>query len=133
MNACGVCADPSAATLWRNVDGYDYFDCSACGCIALGPDDMAKVDSGEFPRHYGPDYWAMELKAARERSWGPSLARAAEAILYSRRPIERFIDIGTGPGFLLDALKVYLPISSHRVFGVEKFPPSPDMRLSHLG
>jgi hypothetical protein len=63
------------------------------------------------------------LLSARERSYGTSLARVAEVILYARRPIRRFLDIGTGPGYLLDALSAYLPTSADRFHGIELFPP----------
>ena len=52
-------------------------------------------------------------------------------MLYCSIPVQRFIDIGTGPGFLLDAVQRYLPKSSHCFYGVEKFPPEPAYRSSH--
>lgn len=124
---CAVCH--SEASLWRTVDGYDYTDCPSCESIALNPHDMAKVDAGTFPRRYDPDYWQCELIAAKERSWGSSLARFAEAVLYCRRPIRKLVDIGTGPGYLLDALSTYLPESRSIFYGVELFPP--DVHSDH--
>lgn len=119
---CSVCSQ--VAPLWACVDGFEYSDCASCGCIALNPSSMHSVDEGTFPRRYDPSYWASELAAARERSWGGSFARLAEALLYCRRPVEKFVDIGAGPGFLLDAVGTYLPMASHRFYGVESFPPS---------
>jgi hypothetical protein len=83
---------------------------------------MQQVDEGAFVRRYDADYWSAELSAARSRSWGEGLARVGETVLYCERPIEVFLDIATGPGYLLDALAAYLP--SRRIFhGVEMFPP----------
>lgn len=119
---CAICGNK--ADLWRNVDGYDFTDCRVCECIAIDGTTMNVVDEGAFPRNYDPSYWAMETEAAKERSYGGSLARVAETILYCRRPINKFVDIGSGPGFLLDALGKYLPASRLKFYGVEMFPPS---------
>lgn len=129
MTNCAVCGGP--AELWRRIDGYDYFDCRVCESIAIDAASVALVDEGNFPRHYDPAYWAEEGVAARGRSWGASLARVAETILYCRRPIERFVDIGSGPGHLLDSLATYLPAAKERFFAVEKFPP--EVHTAHPG
>jgi hypothetical protein len=63
------------------------------------------------------------LRSSRERSFGSSIARVAESILFARRPIEKYLDIGSGPGYLLDALSFYLPTSKEKFFGVERYPP----------
>ncbi|MGA0546102.1 methyltransferase domain-containing protein [Brevundimonas sp. VNH65] len=127
---CAVCGQ--SAKLWRVVDGYAYTDCTACGSIAIDASSMRQVDEGRFPRNYDPTYWAKEDRAARARSWGSSLARVAETVLYCRRPIRRFLDIGSGPGHLLDALSAYLPTRAESHFlAVEKFPP--DTHTSHPG
>ena len=123
MASCAICGVD--ARLWRVVDGYDYFDCDGCGSIAIDSKSLALVDAGHFPRNYDPSYWEMEDSAARQRSWGPSLARLAESMLYNRRPVRRFIDLGRGPGYLLDALSTYLPSKSQDIFfAVEKYPPA---------
>jgi SAM-dependent methyltransferase len=120
---CGVCGEQ--ARQWSVVDGHEFSDCSRCDSIAMNAADLGLVDSGKFERQYDTNYWSEELSAAKERSWGPALARAAEAILLCRRPVERFLDIGTGPGFLLESLGHFLPSSKERFWGVEKFPPDP--------
>ena len=125
---CPVC-DQIALRLHRVVDGYEYFDCDACDSISIDPVAIAEIDSGTFVRKYDADYWKIERQAAWERSWGSSLARVAETLLYARLPVADFVDIGTGPGYLLDAVSKYLPASSSKFWGVETF--APDEHSSH--
>jgi hypothetical protein len=127
--ACPLCKAP--ATLFCSLDDVPYFDCRECDFIFAHPAFLRQTDQGDGPREYDPPYWEMETQAARERSFGPSLARFAEAALYCRIPIKRCIDIGTGPGFLLEALQHQLPSACHRFFGVEKFPPAARPKLRH--
>lgn len=132
---CSVCN--SEAQLWRNVDGFDYSDCRQCDSIALDSVGIAMLDEGTFPRNYSASYWDAEIASSKDRSWGVGLARAAEAMLYCRIPIYKFIDIGTGPGMLLDALSTYLPNSADKFFGIELFPPEnysqhPGYRIGEL-
>lgn len=127
---CAVCRQN--AQLWRVVDGHAYSDCDSCGSIAIDAASVILIDGGLFPRSYDPSYWEMEVQAARSRSFGVSLARAAETILYCRRPVNRFLDIGSGPGFFLDAISAYLPSKSQtHFFAAEKFPP--EVHTSHPG
>lgn len=126
---CLLCHAPARA--FRVVDGIDYFECHDCDFIFADPAFIARIDAGENVRKYDESYWASELSAARQRSYGSSLARAAEALLYCRIPVRRFIDIGSGPGFLLDALSAYLPSHRERFYGVEKFPPHQSERSAH--
>ena len=123
---CGVCG--SRAPLFALVDGYGYADCPQCESLAVGPDVIEAIDQGVFPRNYDDSYWNMELESARERASGPALALAAETVLYTLRPIKTFVDIGCGPGFLLDSLAKHIP-SKTCFHGVEKFPP--DTRTNH--
>jgi 2-polyprenyl-3-methyl-5-hydroxy-6-metoxy-1,4-benzoquinol methylase len=126
---CPVClAGP--ARLHRPVDGIDYFSCDACGSLFADPAFMARVDAGELA-NYQTTYWESELQAARARGYGVSLARVAETIRMCRLPIARFIDIGTGAGFLLDALAELLPELSDRFYGIEAFPPALAHRSPH--
>lgn len=121
--ACPVC-DSGETRPWSVVGGYQYSECASCDSIFIDPGVLREIDSGFAIVEYKESYWRSELTSAWERSYGSSLARAAETILYSRRPIRRFLDVGSGPGFLLDALSTYLPDSAERFFGVELFPPA---------
>ena len=119
---CPVCRS-ATAELWRVVEGFDYFRCAGCESIAIDPRVLSDVDDGRFIQAYRENYWRDELSAAKERSYGPALARVAEVLLYARRPVRRFLDVGAGPGYLLDALSCYLPASKDLFHGVELFPP----------
>ena len=52
----------------------------------------------------------------------------AETLRMARIPVRRALDIGSGPGFLLDALAELVPSLAKRVHGVERFPPPPQQR-----
>ncbi len=120
---CPLCG--TAAPHYRDVAEVAYHGCDTCDFIFADPDLLARIDQGLATREYDENYWAAELASARQRSFGSSIARLAEALLYCTVPVERFIDIGTGPGYLLDAVARYLPHSAHRFYGVEKYPPLP--------
>jgi len=126
---CVLCGRTAAH--FRQVDGVEYYECDHCDFIFADPELLARIDAGLPCRDYDEDYWQAELASARERSYGSSLARSAEAMLYCRLPITRFLDIGTGPGYLLDALSTYLPSNRARFFGVEKFPPADEYQTRH--
>jgi hypothetical protein len=120
--SCPICQVPSADP-FRAVAGYQYYRCRGCGSLFIEPRVIEACDGGCSLVRYSDGYWVLELRAARQRAWGPALARVAELFLYARRPIARFVDIGTGPGYLLDALSTYLPASADKFFGIEKYPP----------
>lgn len=126
---CAVCE--SHASHWALVDGYEFSSCPSCGSIALNSEAMRDIDNGASTRVYNAEYWESEARAARERSWGGSLARVAEAIYVCRRPVTLFVDIGSGDGSLLDALSYHLPTFSERLIGIELFPP--DNHTQHPG
>jgi hypothetical protein len=98
--------------------------CQSCELLYIGQDWIERIDLGEQIVDYGGQYWENEAAAALDRARGSSLARAAEAILYCRRPIERFIDISAGDGKLLDELTERLPSSAHLFHATEPFPPT---------
>lgn len=126
---CPVCL-AGDATHYRHVDNIAYFRCAACGSLFAHPDFLAQVETGAA-RAYAETYWQTELQAARERCYGPALMRVAETIAYCRIPIHRFIDIGAGTGWLLDALETLMPEAIDRFHAVELFPPPPPHRTSN--
>lgn len=126
---CPLCS--GGAPHFREVDAVAYHACETCDFIFADPLLLDRIDQGLATREYDEQYWAAELASARQRSYGSSMARLAEALLYCTLPVNRFIDIGTGPGYLLDAVTRYLPHSAHRFYGVEKFPPLPQYRTSN--
>lgn len=128
-NFCPLC--DKAAQLYSNANGIDYFECAACEFLFADTDTLRKTDSGLPLRRYDSAYWDSELSSARDRAFGPAMARLAETILYARRPVRRFIDIYTGPGYFLDAVQRYLPHVNRNFFGVELFPPPEAYRTLH--
>lgn len=126
---CAVCG--SVASIWRLVDGYVFTDCTSCGSIAITAEAIDFIDRGHSIRSYGDEYWQSEVSAGKERSWGSSIARAAEAIYLCQRKVEYFLDLGTGDGSFLDAISYYLPKMKDKFFGYEMFPPL--LRTNHIG
>jgi hypothetical protein len=131
---CPICQGEAAHH--REVDGVAYFKCLTCGSLFVHPDFMAAVDSGDVG-NYRVAYWEHELPAARERSFGAGVIRMAETLRMARTPVRRALDIGSGPGFLLDALAELVPSLAERTHGVELFPPPPHQRTQspnfHVG
>lgn len=136
--ACPVCL-AGASTLYTVIADYSYYTCEACGSIHVAPDVLAAMDAGAASiGEYGHEYWESEARSALGRARGLSLCRAGEAILYCRRPVERFLDVGTGPGFLLHELQRLLDPDAEVFHGVEKFPPSfaveaPNFHIGDVG
>ncbi|MHB1897471.1 MAG: methyltransferase domain-containing protein [Metallibacterium sp.] len=125
---CPICAKRSS--LFAQRDGVDYFECSDCGSLSADADFLQDVEHGKV-KNYGDEYWHAELIAARERSFGSSIARLAELFYYARIPITRFIDIGSGPGYLLDSLSTLLPELHDMFYAVELSPPVIAYRTKH--
>lgn len=126
---CPICT-AGTLTEFRLIDSVQYFECTSCGSLTADPQFLKDVEAGVV-KNYHSDYWQMEDSAARERSYGSSLCRVAELFLYSRKPIARFVDIGSGPGHLLDAVTRLMPDSSSIFHAVEMFPPKHGYRTSH--
>ncbi len=127
---CPVCG-ASATRPYHVVEGYQYYECDACGSLFIDPHIIAEMDAGRPIRTYDQAYWDAESKESRERSFGAALSRVAETLLYARLPVRKFLDIGTGPGFLLDALSTYLPASRDIFWGIERFPPEKHTQHPH--
>jgi len=120
---CPVC-DSGDTSLFKTVNEYAYYQCTSCKVLFIAREILDKMDKGEFLIEYSHNYWRDELKAAKERSWGATLARVAELFLYARLPIRNFIDIGAGPGYFLDAINYQLPSSDNIFHAEELFPPA---------
>ena len=131
---CPICGNE--ASRLRDVDTVAYFRCLKCESLFAHPDFLAAVDAGAVG-NYRVSYWEQELGSARERSFGPGVIRMAETLRMARIPVRRALDIGSGPGFLLDALAELVPSLAERVHGVELFPPPPHQRTQspnyHIG
>lgn len=128
--ACPVCE--TGRSRWHaSIDGYEYFHCGDCGSLHIDSATLDAIDAGSSTRKYDETYWVEELRSARERAGGESLVRAAEAILYARRRVQRFLDVGTGPGYLLDALARQFPGHASVFHGVELFPPEEHSENPH--
>ena len=82
---------------------------------------------------YEEGYWESELESARDRAWGIALARTSEVFILARKEISNFVDIGSGPGYFLDAIENYLPDSSIDFQAIELYPPNEEFRTKHTG
>ena len=98
---CPICLHE--ARLLRHVETVAYFRCLECESFFAHPDFLTAVDAGAV-ENYRDSYWGHEIPAARERSFGAGVVRMAETLRMARIPVRRGLDIGSGPGFLLDAL-----------------------------
>ena len=124
------CCKSSKTELCRTVEKYNYYRCRVCESLFLDTEYLSRIDNGLTIVNYEEDYWKMELNSAWQRSYGPALARMAEAIYYCKRPVEKFLDIGTGPGYFLDAVGKLLPDHASVFYGVELFPPDIEFRTT---
>lgn len=129
MTKCVVC-ESLDATPFRVVQDVQFFECSSCGTLFADPAFLNDVENGTI-ENYEHGYWEQELSAARERSYGGSLQRLAETLIFCRLPVRHFVDIGAGPGYLLDAAATALPAASDMFYGVELYPPEPSVRSKH--
>jgi hypothetical protein len=114
----------------RTADDVPFSRRGGCGSLFAHPDFLNTVDRGTAVSYCGA-YWAKELASARQRSYSSGVVRVAETLRLSRIPVRRFLDIGTGPGFLLDALAALSPGSAGMFHGIESLPPPRAVRSSH--
>lgn len=118
LHAFGVCS------------GIEYLQCSLCQSICADEGAFNSANKGGS-REYNEEYWSFEVRAARGRSYGSSILRAAEVFRMARVEVNRFLDISGGDGSLLDALSTLLPEMSEVFHVIEPFPPPPAFRSQH--
>ena len=111
---CPICLHE--ARLLRHVETVAYFRCLECELFFAHPDFLTAVDAGAV-ENYRDAYWGHEIPAARERSFGAGVVRMAETLRMARIPVRRGLDIGSGPGFLLDALAELVPSLAEEFMG----------------
>jgi SAM-dependent methyltransferase len=116
--------------MFTTIENIDYFKCLSCGSLFADPAFLMKTARGEA-QTYREEYWESEQRAAVARCYGPSPIRLAETLLYCRRPVRRFLDIGAGSGRLLDALGILLPSAKSVFHAVDAFPPAPPHRTTN--
>ncbi len=133
MKTCSICRGGLRpyAERKRENKSYLYYECERCGSLLIDPNVINAMDEGNTLMEYSDEYWNMELEAARSRCFGPCLARLAEVIYYAKIPIDNFVDIGGGTGWLLDALSLYLPEHLSHFYSVEKYPPEERYRTQN--
>lgn len=130
--SCPVCVLGTSSP-YATIDGYAYYACAQCDSLHIAPHVIADMDAGiALVGEYAEDYWKQERVGALERAAGLSLCRAGEAILYCRRPVRRFLDVGAGPGFLLQKLHELIDPAAEIFHGVEKFPPPYAARVANF-
>jgi len=87
-----------------NVDGYDVIDCENCGFRHIDPlfttEQLRKFYETEFYESERPDYFE---RMEADRDWWMLRYRHYFEFLESHAPGRRLLDIGSGPGYFLDA------------------------------
>lgn len=126
VKICPIC-NSDKTVFFRAIDNVDYFDCCACESLFADFDQLNILKT----RKYNSEYWKEELKSSKDRSFGPSIARCAEVFSLCQIEINKFLDIGSGPGFFLDAISLLMPKHKNIFYGVEKFPPEIPYRSKH--
>jgi len=122
------CCQSKKLTGFKDVQQFRYFRCLGCGTIFIDPYYLNQIDDGLNLVKYDKDYWDFQILLSRERAYGIALSRMAEAFYYSRIPINKFLDIGTGAGYFLDAVAKLLPNHADVFWAIEKFPPPQEYR-----
>ena len=121
--SCPICHS-GAGEDFDVIGGHAFFSCDDCGSLFIDPEVIRRMDEGVSPVQYAGDYWKMERNATLDRAEADGPCRAGESILYCRRPVETFLDIGSGAGYLLRKLQQEMDPDRCIFHGVEKFPPA---------
>ncbi|MEO7802885.1 MAG: class I SAM-dependent methyltransferase, partial [Ginsengibacter sp.] len=131
ITECPLCHKIKGITLLKKIEKFSYHHCPDCDFIFIDQDILHDIDDGKLVFEHKHDYWEEELNSAKHRAWGSAIARMSECFHYCRIPINNFIDIGARSGFFLDAVTHFLPDSSNKFFGWEKFPPQKELQTTH--
>jgi SAM-dependent methyltransferase len=102
-----------------SVDGRDVIDCKACGFRHIDPlfsgEELKSFYEREFYQSERADYFS---RMEEDRDWWMLRYGPYYALLENYAPGRRMLDIGSGPGFFLEAGKA-------RGWDVLGFEPSP--------
>jgi SAM-dependent methyltransferase len=86
------------------VDGFDVIDCRACGFRHIDPlfsdEELKKFYDGEFYEKERPDYFT---RAEADKEWWMLRYHHYFELLEAHAPGRRILDIGSGPGYFLEA------------------------------
>jgi len=86
------------------VDGYDVIDCQACGFRHIDPlftdEELKKFYDGEFYEKERPDYFE---RMEADKEWWMLRYHYYFEMLEGHAPGRRILDIGSGPGYFLEA------------------------------
>ena len=87
-----------------SVDGYKVIDCRACGFRHIDPlfsdEELQKFYNGEFYEKERSDYFSH---AEEDKEWWMLRYHHYYEILEAHTPGRRLMDIGSGPGYFLEA------------------------------
>jgi SAM-dependent methyltransferase len=87
-----------------SVDGFDVIDCQACGFRHIDPlfttEQLRKFYETEFYESERPDYFE---RMEADRDWWTLRYRHYYELLEGHAPGRRLLDVGSGPGYFLDA------------------------------
>ena len=90
------------------MDGYDVIECQACGIRHIDPlftdEELAKFYDGEFYEKERPDYFE---RMEADKEWWMLRYHHYFGLLEAHTPTDnsrrRILDIGSGPGYFLEA------------------------------
>jgi SAM-dependent methyltransferase len=87
-----------------SVDGYSVIDCQVCGFRHIDPlftdEDLRKFYDGEFYEKERSDYFSH---AEEDKEWWILRYHHYYETLETHAPGKRLLDIGSGPGYFLEA------------------------------
>jgi SAM-dependent methyltransferase len=87
-----------------SVDGHDVIDCEVCGFRHIDPlfsdEELKKFYDGEFYQNERPDYFT---RAEADKDWWMLRYGHYFELLEAHAPGRRLLDIGSGPGYFLEA------------------------------